>query len=304
MNKLLWVGDIKNAYDSQGPISLTEKPNFGFPWKELKLSEHESCFSLPQNGNWMNLSPNQLTVIQNFIKSKRQELGPNVHAVDEEGSYLGFITKNIPKFFKQVSESPPHPNSIDDFWYYNFDVQEWQRKYFYNEKGYLTDKSHSVGSTFVSPTMNMERWDENLQQWRLIGEELAHTRESLIYESLRSSMVGVITCLYRERCDGSDVQISDYLNQIVNAVKNTSDEWVKNNLKTDTTLNISTDIFSKQDEFAKSVIQKDEAMEMIEDFDNFVVYTKNKYPKGCFQQNLDLGYPKMCHCIEKDKTGE
>ena len=304
MNKLLWVGDIRNAYDSQGMITLREKPNFGFPWKEIKLLEHESCFSLPQNGNWMNLSPNQISVINSFIKTKRLELGPNVHAVDKEGFYLGFHTKNIENFFQQVNEPPPNGDSSENFWYYNFDVSEWQRKYFYNDKGYLTDKDHSVGSTFIAPSMLLERWDENEQQWKLKGEELTHTRESLIYESLRASMVGVITCLYQEKCDGSDVQISDYLNQIANSVKTTSDEWFRNNLKTDTTFNISTDIFSKQDEFIKSVIQKDEAMEMMEDFDNFVVYTKNKYPKGCFQQSLDLGYPRMCHCTEKNKTGE
>jgi hypothetical protein len=306
MNKLLWVGDIKNAYDSQGPITLREKPNFGFPWKEIKLLEHESCFSLPQNGNWMSLSPNQISVITSFIKTKRLELGPNVHAVDKEGFYLGFHTKNIENFFQQVNEPPPNVDFNENFWCYNFDMSEWQRKYFYNDEGYITDKSHSVGSTFIAPSMLLERWDENEQQWKLKGEELAHTKENFIYESFRASLISTISCLYREKCDGSNIEISDYLDHIINTFKITTNEWLKNNLNNDNTLNIIIDdIFSKQNEFKNNVIEKNDAMEMISDFDNFISYTKNKHPKGgCFENSSDLGYPKICHCTKKNKTGE
>lgn len=152
--------------DSDGQILLETKPTLSFEYKEIRYYIGEQLYSI--NGtDFVGLNTEQQSEIEQFISSKRAEAGILKLAVDSDGKYLGRIKESDPKVAAIVDMAPPN---LESNWRWNFELNKWMQKYFYDAEGNLVleTSDKKVGSTFVPhPNKPFYRFDTLSQSWFL-----------------------------------------------------------------------------------------------------------------------------------------
>lgn len=171
-NMFVWFDNGKYIQDDKGQILLDEKPELSFEYDSIRYYFTEQIYKTTSDGTDITLSDAQKQEIDDFIQSKREEVGILKLAVDETGEFLGLVRENDARAFKIVSAFPP----TQDDWIWGFDENKWMIAYHYDENGsYVSGKStDAVGFTkkpypAVSPFQHV--YDVTADAWVPVVDE-------------------------------------------------------------------------------------------------------------------------------------
>ena len=176
------IVDTADIYtqDSDGQILLDKAPTLTFEYKNIRYYAGEQLYSI-DGTNFISLSTEQQDEIEQFILSKRDEVGILKLAVDSDGKYLGRISVNDTRIASTIDMPPP---TQDSQWRWNFELNKWMQKYFYDAEGTLVteESDKKVGSTFVPhPNKPCYTFDVGSQTW-LLKKTLNAIEELRVYK--------------------------------------------------------------------------------------------------------------------------
>ena len=162
------IVDTTNIYtqDLNGQLLLDKAPTLTFEYKNIRYYAGEQLYSI-DGTNFVGLSEEQQDEIEQFILSKRNEVGILKLAVDSDGKYLGRVNVNDIRIESTIDLPPPNQ---DAHWRWNFELNKWMPKYSYDAEGILVteDSDKKVGSTFVAhPNKRFYKFDTVSQTWYL-----------------------------------------------------------------------------------------------------------------------------------------
>lgn len=174
------IVDTTNIYtqDLNGQLLLDKAPTLTFEYKNIRYYAGEQLYSI-DGTNFVGLSEEQQDEIEQFILSKRNEVGILKLAVDSNGKYLGRVNVNDIRIESTIDLPPPNQ---DAHWRWNFELNKWMPKYFYDAEGTLVteDSDKKVGSTFVAhPNKPCFSFDTESQTWLKTLKKTTHSIEEL-----------------------------------------------------------------------------------------------------------------------------
>jgi hypothetical protein len=295
MNSLLYLDNIKLMSDSTGTVVFTQAPDVGFSYCGIRYTPAQQEYQTVIDGPWLPLDSEKIESIENAIINIRNSAGPNVHAVDSNGFYIGFTTRLDPNFSQEV---PDHPPDSAEGWKWNnaLNPPGWNKVYFFDAAGnQVLSRDLSVGSTAEEPPSFVFVWNTATQAWSISEYAINHARELCLYDLNRANMLGVVRYLYNEHCcEDSYTGVNDYLSSITNAIVNVSKDWLQANISDQFAINQYDVIVQTQQQLISQNNTSTDVNIFMGNLKSFLDLTTLMTSAGCASGVL-IDYPPPCN---------
>lgn len=200
---LVWSPGAQYIIDEHGQVMLTEKPALGFSYDTISYysdgTDQTFTNRVAARGVGIKLGTSLIAACESFITSKRNEVGILKLCVNSDGKFLGYINKDNPAVHQIVDMAPPN----DDGWRWNFELNNWDRVYFFDIDGNPTDEASSVGSTLLPPPTAFFpipiKWNATANEWQLesTSEWNRIVKNKIMIESIADILIYTVDKIHR-----------------------------------------------------------------------------------------------------------